>query len=157
MLKKYHLMNQDFNAKQVWISAAAKASGQAKEFKKIPIDVESVKVEGDIGEISTQNFRILKMEPFEFQPVLLQIHDLDFDQLFVFLNRPHPHPALGHLGVFNGEAYLRPQERAEIHGQISGLELIFFQSGNSPGTEPGLFIRQFRIQWYAVAGPCQRS
>jgi len=51
-------------------------------------------------------------------------------ELLVFLNRPHPSPALGDLGMFNGTAHFINPEQLTLRGDYSGLEFIFSNRGS---------------------------
>ena len=43
-----------------------------------------------------------------------QLHGVNLDKLFVFLNRPHPSPALGHLERFQWERFFKNENRLKL-------------------------------------------
>ena len=129
-LKKYRLMESEFNGKRAWVSGQAKVSGQAHNLRDTPARLENLRLEGDLGEISTSSVDITGLEPFAYKPVDLEIRGLDIHELLVFLNRPHPSPALGDLGTFNGTAHFVSAEQLALRGDYSGLEFIFSNRGS---------------------------
>ncbi len=129
VLKKYKLLQSDFSGRQAWLSGHLKSAGDLTKILKTPAHLTDVQLEGDLGEIIFSHAEIKSWQPFEFSPFNSQIHGLNVHELLVFLNRPHPSPALGSLGVFNGTArYVSPEQLA-LKGDYSGLEFIFSNQG----------------------------
>ncbi len=129
ILKKYDIMDNDFNGKQAWLSFSAESKGSAQAIARNPLRITNFRVEGDLGQIESSLIEVDSLQPLIVRPISAQLHGLDFDKLFVFLNRPHPSLALGKLGVFNGSAYLKNPKEVEIVGDHSGLEFIFSNRG----------------------------
>lgn len=130
LLKKYRWVESEFNGKRAWISGHLQTSGELSKIKQTPIQLDHLKLEGDLGEISSNQARIQSLRPLQFEPIEFQIHGLDIKELLVFLNRPHPSPALGALGIFNGTAHFVNPEKINLRGDYSGLEFIFSNRGN---------------------------
>lgn len=130
VLKKYKVMVADFNGKQTWITAQVSSHGTWDHMTHGNWDIEDVKLEGDLGEIGTSKVHFQKLEPLAFDPIDFQIKALDFDALMVFLGRPHPSPALGHLGRFDGHLNYQGAHSLDIEGVHSGLELVFSNKGS---------------------------
>lgn len=129
ILKKYRWVESEFNGKRGWISGKIEAQGSLREIKKTPVLLSNLKLEGDMGEITCNQFSIQSLEPFQFKPVDFEIRGLNIRELLVFLNRPHPSPALGDLGIFNGTAHFVSPEQLTLRGDYSGLEFIFSNRG----------------------------
>lgn len=129
ILKKYRLVESEFNGNRSWISGKIKTQGPLSEIKKTPIVLSNLKLEGDLGEITCKQLEIQRLEPFQVRPVELQVQGLNIKELLVFLNRPHPSPALGNLGVFNGSGTFVSAEQLSLRGDYSGLEFIFSNRG----------------------------
>jgi hypothetical protein len=129
VLKKYKVMISDFNGKQTWISSQFEAKGKVKNDVAIPLKLKNLKVEGDLGEISMVAAEIKQWQPIQFEPLNFALKDIDLKNLMAFLNRPHPSPALGNLGVFNGTAELRSNQSVKVRGSQRGLEVIFSNKG----------------------------
>ncbi|MEZ0392207.1 MAG: hypothetical protein ACAH59_08335 [Pseudobdellovibrionaceae bacterium] len=130
ILKKYRYVESEFNGKRAWISGHMKAEGPVSNIAKSPLFISNVKMEGDLGEISSQQIEIQSFQPLRFKPIEFQIRGLNINELLVFLNRPHPSPALGHLGLFNGTANFTTPEQVHLRGDYSGLEFIFSNRGS---------------------------
>ncbi len=129
LLRKYHILQSDFNGKQIWLTMNAKAKGMASNLQSMPVQVEKLKVEGNFGELESRDIKILSLEPFVYQPIDLDIRSLNLDDLFVFLNRPHPSPTLGKLGTLHGKASFSRTGDVSLLGDLSGLEFIFSNRG----------------------------
>jgi len=129
LMRKYHLLQSDFNGKQIWLTVRAKAKGDASNIQALPIEVEKLRFEGDIGEIESRNIQILSLEPFRYQPLDVEIKSLKLDELLIFLNRPHPSPILGKLGTIHGKATFSRAGDVSVQGDLSGLEFIFSNRG----------------------------
>ena len=130
VFKKYRLMESDFNGKKAWISGDVKMKGLLSESRKTPIQFEGLKLEGDLGEIACAQAEVESLEPLKVKPVDLSIKGLNLKELLVFLNRPHPSPALGALGIFTGNAHFISPENVVLRGDYSGLEFIFANRGS---------------------------
>lgn len=130
LLKKYKVMLADFSGKQSWLSMKVESKGSYDHMTQAPWKLSEVKVEGDIGEVSTPAIEFKTLEPLVFSPVSLHISDLSLDALLVFLNRSHPSPALGQLGRFNGEALFQTPEQIQLKGYHSDFDLIFANNGS---------------------------
>ncbi len=129
VLKKYKVMVSDFNGRQTWLSGQFEAKGKLNNMSATPLRIKDLKVEGDLGEISLENAEIKKWTPVVFDPVVFNLKDIDLKNLLLFLNRPHPSPALGSLGLFNGRAELNSNQSVRLSGQQQGLEMIFSNRG----------------------------
>ncbi len=129
-LKKYRLMESEFNGKRAWVSGEMKVQGGLSKLQQTPMRFDRLKLEGDLGEISCSVAEITSLAPFTFNPIDLQIRGLNIRELLIFLNRPHPTPALGELGIFNGTAHFVNPEQLALRGDYSGLEFIFSNRGS---------------------------
>jgi len=129
ILKKYRWVESEFNGKRGWVSGKMKLQGPLSQIKKTPLQLSQLKLEGDLGEVTCSQFEIQSLDPFQFRPVDFQLRGLNVKELLVFLNRPHPSPALGDLGIFNGTAHFVSPEQLSLRGDYSGLEFIFSNRG----------------------------
>jgi hypothetical protein len=129
VLKKYKLMQSEFNGRQAWLSGHLQTEGPLDRILKTPAHLTGLQLEGDLGEISLAKVEIKSWQPLSFDPIDFQIHGLNVKELLVFLNRPHPTPALGALGTFNGTAHFVNPEQLSLRGDYSGLEFIFSNRG----------------------------
>jgi hypothetical protein len=129
VLKKYKVMISDFNGKQTWLSSQFEAKGKIRNDVAIPLALRNFKLEGDLGEVSVATAEIKQWEPIQFEPLQFVLKDIDLKNLLLFLNRPHPSPALGNLGVFNGTAEFRSNQSLKVSGSQRGFEMIFSNKG----------------------------
>jgi hypothetical protein len=129
-LKKYRLMESEFNGKRAWISGQLKFVGNVQKLQQTPARFDNLRLEGDLGEVSCTSAEITSLNPLVFKPIDLDIRGLNVRELLVFLNRPHPTPALGELGTFNGTAHFINPEQLSLRGDYSGLEFIFSNRGS---------------------------
>lgn len=129
LLKKYNLLQSEFNGKQVWLTVKAQAKGDASDLQKLPVQVDLLRIEGDVGEIEAREIQIQSLEPFQYEPILIDIRSLNLDEFLVFLNRSHPLNALGKLGTIHGKAKLDGSGDFNLTGDSSGLEFIFSNRG----------------------------
>lgn len=130
LLRKYRLMESDFNGKRAWLSGDVKMKGQLKDFKQTPIHFSGMKLEGDLGEISTAQAAVESIEPFKMTPVDFEIKNLNLKELLVFLNRPHPSSSFANLGNFTGTAHVVGPNDVTLRGDYSGLEFVFSNKGS---------------------------
>jgi hypothetical protein len=129
LLVKYRVVENEYNGRQIWLAARAQTSGFWQDWQKNPVHVSEVKVEGDLGEIHTPKIELRSLQPLTFDPITLELRGLNLQQVLTFLNRPHPSPALGELGTFNGVATLEDNHHLRLRGDHSGLEFIFSNRG----------------------------
>ncbi len=129
LLKKYKLIEEDYNGKKIWFSGDLKMAGKSKSFSKVPISLLGLNLVGDIGEISAQHVDIESLEPFKVKPIDFSIKSLNISELLRFFNRTHPSPALGELGTFTGTGYFSNSDRLVLRGDYSGLQFVFANHG----------------------------
>jgi hypothetical protein len=129
VLKKYRLMETEFNGKQAWFSGGLSMKGKTNELKQTPIEMRDVKLEGNLGEISSASIVIESLEPLKYPPVDFQIRGLNLQEFLIFLGKGHPSQALGKLGVFNGASKFSGANSVKLSGDFSGLEFIFANRG----------------------------
>ncbi len=129
LLRKYHLLSSDFNGRQVWLSLKGGFEGPMNGLSKVPAKIDFIRIEGNIGEIEAKKLEISKLDPFTFKPIDVDVKSLQLDSLMTFLNRPHPHAILGHLGVFHGKAHFEDSQNVTIKGENTGLEFVFSSRG----------------------------
>ena len=129
LLRKYHLLATDYNGRQVWLSLKGGFDGPVTNLSSLPAKFDYVRVEGNIGEVEAKNFEVLRFDPFLFKPIDIEIKSLQLDSLMTFLNRPHPNPILGHLGVFHGQAHVEDSQNIKLKGEDTGLEFVFSSRG----------------------------
>ncbi len=128
-LQKLRFVQNSFAPKQIWFSSIAHSQGNLQTSMKTPVLIPSIKVEGDLGELEVQNMHIHQLEPFKFQPVEVRVQKLSFQQLMNFVQRPHPHPALGELGTFTGTAIFSDDQKVLLKGEHQGLQFVFSNRG----------------------------
>jgi hypothetical protein len=130
ILKKYRWVESEFNGKRAWLSGKMRMEGLVSELAKTPFYFSDFKLEGDLGEVSCSKAEIQSWQPFKFKPTEFQLRGLNIKEFLLFLNRPHPSPALGDLGLFNGVATFISPENVQLRGDYSGLEFIFSNQGS---------------------------
>lgn len=128
-LQKLRFVQNSFAPKQIWFSSSAYSQGNLQAWNKSPVQIPSIKVEGDLGELEVQDMHIHQLDPFKFQPVQVLVQKLSFQQLMNFVQRPHPHPALGELGTFTGTAIFSDDQKVLLKGEHQGLQFVFSNRG----------------------------
>lgn len=128
LLRKHHLLSDDLNGKDVWISLLANSQGFANSAAH-PLEVSKIKMEGDLGEIEVDRISSKDIAKGSFDPFEMQIHSLNFSNLAKFLNRTLKSESLGQLGVFHGKIRFQSRDQIKITGEHSGLEFIFSSRG----------------------------
>lgn len=130
ILKKYHLLQSDLNGRSMWASGKLLVAGPVADLQKGQgISLVDLKLEGDPGEISTHAVTIRSLQPLRYDPIDLEIRGLNLKEVLVFLNRQHPSPTFGELGIFNGNAHFVSPDNLTLRGDYSGLEFIFSNQG----------------------------
>jgi hypothetical protein len=130
VLKKYRWMESEFNGKQAWFSGQLRMAGSTTQLRQTPIELKDLKLEGNLGEILVASINVESLEPLKYPPFDLQIHGLNLQEFLNFLGKPHPSPALGSLGVFNGVSKFSGPNQVTLSGDFSGLEFIFANRGS---------------------------
>jgi hypothetical protein len=129
IFKKMQWLQADLNARQVWVSMRAEMNAKKADFKTADLLLRDLRLEGDLGDISSPLVQVTSMDPLRFQPFTLNIQRLSVEKLLALGNRPHPSPALGQLGKFTGTAQIADADHIEITGIHKGLEFIFANKG----------------------------
>lgn len=129
LLKQYGVVQNDYNVKEVWLSMKAQTKGSVKSLLTSGAEIHDFKVEGDLGNISTEQVKIKTLAPLLVQPFRLQVSRLNVDRLFLFLNRQRPPNFLGSLGEVFGTIDYFDENNLSIKGLYKGLEFVFSNQG----------------------------
>ncbi len=129
LLKQYRLVKESYNPKRVWISFQATLQGVVDQLNTFSTDVRDAVIEGDLGEVIVDNFKLTSLNPIRHDLISIQLKGFRLDQFFQFLNRGLPSPVFGNLGIINGSAQLDSNDQFFFSGEMSGLEFIFSNKG----------------------------
>jgi hypothetical protein len=129
LLNKYGVFSTDLNGKQVWFSAHGNYAGPLKEANKQPLTLSDLRLEGDIGEVEVSKVELKSLDPLVYNPISVQLKQVNISKLLTFFNRPHPSKSLGDLGIFQGEALISSANKMIVKGEYKGLEFIFANKG----------------------------
>ncbi len=129
LMQKYDLASKDLNGKQVWISANSRMTADVRKIKEAPLEVKNFRVEGDLGEMSSDQITFTKLEPLRYKPINIDVKRMHVARLLNFLNREQSHKILGDLGSFSGRAEIKSENSIHLTGEHTGLEFIFSNKG----------------------------
>ncbi|MBC7371758.1 MAG: hypothetical protein H7326_09340 [Bdellovibrionaceae bacterium] len=129
IFRKLHWLNDDLNARQVWVSMNAKLTSKSADIKKASLFVSSLNLEGDLGDLSTSEIHVTSLEPLRYAPFVVDVQRLGIEKVLALSGRQHPTPVLGQLGKFTGSAKIFDPEHIEFEGMHRGLEFIFANKG----------------------------
>jgi len=129
IFKKMNWLKEDLNARQVWVSLNLQTTAKKADLKKSGMQIKDLRLEGDLGDLTLPEARIVSLQPLRYFPFTVDIQRLNLERLLTLLNRPHPSPALGQLGHFTGTAVFKDDDHIEISGTHKGLEFIFSNKG----------------------------
>lgn len=129
LLKKYRILQSEFNGKRVWLSGKIDFHGELQNLEKSPMKLSQIKLEGDLGEISASNLEVMPTSPLKFKPFEMEVRRLSLNEAKKILNWEHPSPIFGSLGEFNGIFHYEGVDRWALRGDHLGLEFIFSNRG----------------------------
>lgn len=129
LLKKYKLLSNELNGKQIWVSTRATFNGEMKQFSNSQALFHFFRLEGNIGELELKNIELSKLNPIQHKPFIVEVKSLNFDQLLSFLNRNHPNSSILQLGTFHGQIHFRNENDLSLNGELTGLEIAFSNRG----------------------------
>ncbi len=129
VFKKMNWLKEDLNVRQVWVSLAAQMSAKKSEIKKAGILIRDLRLEGDLGDVTSSEIKVLSLDPIKYAPFTLEMQRLSLEKIFSAMNRPHPSGTLGDMGKFTGTAHFEGDGRIDISGVHRGLEFIFSNKG----------------------------
>lgn len=150
VLKKFKWVQQDLNARQVWVSVHAETSGKTKTVRDSGLRIADLRLEGELGDIRVNEAQVTSLDPLRYKPFQVDIQGLNIEKLLALLNRQHPSQALGHLGRFSGRAEVSSDEEMRLFGVLRGLEFIFANKGQREVqtlTEVSTDLRLVKNRW----------
>lgn len=115
--------------RQSWVSGKLDWSGSTHDWQKTPFRVSHLQMEGDLGEVIASQVDFLGLQPLRWAPVTIQIQNMDLDNMFRSLDRPHPSPVFSRLGRFRGVAEFQDPNNFRLIGEQSGMEFVFSNKG----------------------------
>lgn len=128
-LKKYNVLKGEYDGRQVWLNLRFKSPGRTKWIDGVPVVVERLSFEGDLGEIEGGGFHIRRWNPVEFSNTEITLRNLQIEKLLRLFGRTELPKSIGALGELNGVLKLEGARRMSLSGEYSGLELIFSNRG----------------------------
>lgn len=129
ILRKYNVTHQDFNSKNIWISTKARMFSSIETLKQAPLEIKDFHLEGDLGEINAERVAVTSLEPFRYDPILVDIRRLDIAKLLFFIGQEAPAKVLGQMGFFSGSANIVSEKEISLRGEHRGLEFVFSNKG----------------------------
>lgn len=129
ILQRYELISSDLNGRQVWISTKARAVAAVDKIKTSPVEIRDLLLEGDLGEMRVDNIQVQSVEPFVYDPIVVNVQKLDVEKLLTLLNRPKKTNVLASLGQFTGRAEIISDKSMKMTGQHTGLQFVFSNKG----------------------------
>lgn len=129
VLQKYDLAAKNLNGKQVWISANSRLTADVRKIREAPMEINNFHVEGDLGEMSSEQIAFTSLEPLRYKPIDIDIKKMRVERLLNFLGRHENPKILGELGSFSGRAQIEAENSIHLKGEHSGLEFIFSNKG----------------------------
>lgn len=129
MLQRYGQSRSEVNANNLWLSLKAQSFFSADEIHKAGLNISKLAIEGDLLDLVADKVVINRLEPLSYEPIKVDIQNLNIQKVFEFYGRPHPTKAMGDLGVFKGSAEIRSENEISLVGILSGLEFIFANKG----------------------------
>lgn len=128
-LKKYNILKGQYDGRQVWLNLRFKSPVRSRWQDGVPIEVERLSFEGDLGNIESNGFHIRRWHPLEFSNTEIKLRGLQVEQLLKLFGQTEIPKSFGALGELNGVLKLEGAERLQLSGEYSGLELIFSNRG----------------------------
>jgi hypothetical protein len=128
-LKNYGWLRDDLDGRKIWVTMKGHSQGRVSQWEKIPLAINDVFIEGDLGEIQVDEFQSTNMKPFVFKPMQARVKKLSVDRLLEFLKRPRSLNFIGNLGEFNGRLELIDENEIRLSGRHTGMEFIFANRG----------------------------
>lgn len=128
-LKKYNVLRGEYDGRQVWLNLRFKSPGRTKWMDGVPVQVERLSFEGDLGEIEGGGFHIRRWNPLEFSNTEITLRNLQIEKLLRLFGRTDLPKSVGALGELNGVLKLEGARRMSLSAEYSGLELIFSNRG----------------------------
>lgn len=129
VLKKYNVLKGEYDGRQVWLNLRFKSPGRTRWMDGVPVQVERLSFEGDLGEIEGGGFHVRRWNPVEFSNTEITLRNLQIEKLLRLFGRTEIPKSLGALGELNGVLKLEGARRMSLSGEYSGLELIFSNRG----------------------------
>lgn len=129
LFKKYRVIESDFTGKRTWVSGKLKYEGQIESKLPSPLRLQGLRLEGDIGEISSSSLEITELSPLKFKPFDVEIKSLSLGEVKHLLNLEHPTKIFGSLGYFTGALHIESPDKFNLRGDHMGLEFIFSNRG----------------------------
>lgn len=131
LMKRYNLTKADLSSRQIWFSSKARLAGPMQELRRTPLEIRDVRLEGDIGEIYSERIQFQSLEPLRYSPIFFEVKKLDVSKALAFVKKTPKATFLGNLGIFHGSAEIRSEDQVKAQGELSGLEFLFANKGQS--------------------------
>lgn len=129
LLHRESVVSSELSGKQAWISFKMRTEGPVPVGPQMPAVIESLKLEGDLGEVEADRIHLSQVSPLKAKPFKMGLRGVRLEKLFSFLLIKPEAPILGELGSFNGLFSYVSDDDYELAGEHSGLQFIFSNLG----------------------------
>lgn len=145
LLKKYELVKGEYDGRQVWLNLRFQSSHEVVWGERVPVQIERLGIEGDMGQIEGGGFVIRRWTPVEVTPTEIGVHGLQVERLMRLLGYDEKPHSFGDLGVFNGVVKIDDRQRLQLTGEHTGLEFIFSNRGERQTQKISLMAGTFEL------------
>lgn len=129
VFKKYKIIEKEISPQQTWISLKSSFSLPVNDLNKGSGLIESVLIDGDLGEIDVKNVFLEQLHPAIFKPYHVDVKNFSLTDFISSLDGASVPDYIESFGRISGVIDVDEKNRLMMKLENSGLELIFSNKG----------------------------
>ncbi len=129
VFKKYKIIEKEISPQQTWISLKSSFIIPVNDLNKGSGLVESILIDGDLGEIDVKNVFLEQLHPAIFKPYHVDVKNFSLTDFISSLDGAAVPDYIESFGRISGVVDVDEKNRLMMKLENSGLELIFSNKG----------------------------
>lgn len=120
----------DINPRQAWLSLKGRSRGFIDKISTESFEIRDLKLEGDVGELSTELVEFPQLQPLKMKPFLLNAEQVDLGKVISFFSKSSSIPIISDIGRFTGRVEVFAADDFRLYGIHRDLDFVFSGMGS---------------------------
>lgn len=120
---------QAMTMRNAWFSGKLRVNSPLEKIQQAPISLKDFKVEGDIGQFSSEDIVIKSLAPLVLDRFTVDIRSLDIEKLWGSLKKNIDRKFMAKWGKFTGRLEFKDQKHMSLVGELRDASMVFANKG----------------------------
>ncbi len=120
---------QAMTLRNAWLSGKLRLNSALEKIKQAPISLKDFKIEGDIGQFSSEDITLRSLSPLRLDKFTIDIRSLDVEKMWGSLKKNMDRKIFSKWGKFTGRLEVQDQKHMSLVGELRDAAMVFANKG----------------------------